>query len=441
MDILRPYILVSTRYPSFHAPDNHFTFPLPPKLQQNFPYSLITPHGFWPLYRQPHDVTTDIQHFTGTITLAHPLITVAAKLLYLSRREVQPIQVPPSLSLDRAAAIAQGNTGVIPTQADIHEFNRYQGSQFVEKGNWDEWKQYLTPAELQAEESRKWTPSLKSISSKYDPDWTRLMSCSDPWQSSPFKRAVHVYGTMEGLWHGRMLMPDEGSYLRIASNASFPSDFGEHFPFVTTVPVMVRLREHHCIRPMQIVDVPLGEGATEAERLLDEGVRNGWLPDWVKLRETGVKIQNLVYIAHAHHHLQDKLIIQDQHGRQTSKYDTYRPGQPNSHSEETCEICLAKTWAGEEAILDRIHERRMCEELMDAEDYGDDSSMDVDGDAETDSEEEDELRDIPDEFIESVCTGISDIIITGEVSPSIPYSLSLTIYSDIASSRSSLAAL
>jgi hypothetical protein len=287
MDILRPYILVSTRYPSFHAPDNHFNFPLPPTLHQSFPYSLLTPHGFWPLYRQPHHVTTDIRHFTGTITLAHPLITVAAKLLYLSRREIQPIQVPTSLIIDRATAIAQGDAGVIPTQADIHEFNRYQGSQFVDKGDWDEWKQNLTAAELCLEQGSTWLPSLKSISSKWDPDWTRMMSCSDPWRHSEHKRAVHVFGILDGLWHGRMLMPDEGSYFRIASNPGFPADFGEHFPFVTTVPVMVRLREHHCIRPMKPVMVPSGNNNNEEDRLFDEGVRNGWLPDWVNLREDG----------------------------------------------------------------------------------------------------------------------------------------------------------
>jgi hypothetical protein len=140
LDLLRPYILVSTRYPSFHAPDNHFNFPLDPATQNQLPFSLLTPHGIWPLYRRPEDVVSHIPHFTGTISLSHPLITVAAKLLYLSRREVQPIQVPPTLIIDRATALAQNRTGVFPTQADIIEFNRYRGSQFVDKGNWDDWK-------------------------------------------------------------------------------------------------------------------------------------------------------------------------------------------------------------------------------------------------------------------------------------------------------------
>ena len=285
LDLLRPYILVSTRYPSFHAPDNHFNFPLDPATQNQLPFSLLTPHGIWPLYRRAEDVISRIPHFTGTISLSHPLITVAAKLLYLARREVQPIQVPPTLIVDRATALAQNRTGVFPTQADIVEFNRYRGSQFVDKGNWDDWKDGLTQEELRAEASSTWLPTLKCISSKWDPDWTRLISCTDPWNNSPFKRAVHMYGVLDGLWHGRMLMPDEGSYFRIASTVTLPAGFGESFPFVTTVPVMVRLREHHCIRPARALEVP---GGDEPDELFDEGVRNGWLPGGTKFREDGV---------------------------------------------------------------------------------------------------------------------------------------------------------
>ena len=285
LDLLRPYILVSTRYPSFHAPDNHFNFPLHPATKSQLPFSLLTPHGIWPLYRRPEDVFSSIPHFNGTINLSHPLITVAAKLLYLARREVQPIQVPPTLIVDRPTALAQNRTGIFPTQADIIEFNRHRGSQFVDKGNWDAWKEGLTREELRAEASSTWLPTLKCISSKWDPDWTRLIGCTDPWNNSPFKRAVHGYGVLNGLWHGRMLMPDEGSYFRIANAMTPPSGFGESFPFVTTVPVMVRLREHHCIRPARAVEVPTGG---DLDRLFDEGVRNGWLPRGIKFREDGV---------------------------------------------------------------------------------------------------------------------------------------------------------
>lgn len=391
LDLLRPYILVSTRYPSFHAPDNHFNFPLHPATQDQLPFSLLTPHGIWPLYRRPEDVVSRIPHFTGTIALSHPLITVAAKLLYLARREAQPIQVPPTLIVDRPTALAQGRTGVFPTQADIIEFNRYRGSQFVDKGNWDEWKDGLTLEELHAEASSIWLPTLKCLSSKWDPDWTRLISCIDPWDNSPFKRAVHMYGVLDGLWHGRMLMPDEGSYFRIANTVSLPSEFGESFPFVTTVPVMVRLREHHCIRPAKAVEVPEGD---EPDELFDEGVRNGWLPGGTKFREDGRKLE-----------------VQDQHGRILATYETYRPGRPNSHSEDTCDVCCARIGAADEAMMDRFRERNFQQQDEDLSIC--DDSMDVDGDTWTESED-DEYTEIHDEFIEPLCTGIHDIVITGE---------------------------
>lgn len=413
LDLLRPYILVSTRYPSFHAPDNHFNFPLHHATQNQLPFSLLTPHGIWPLYRRHGDVVTHIPHFSGTISLSHPLITVAAKLLYLARREVQPIQVPPTLIVDRATALAQNRTGIFPTQADIIEFNRYRGSQFVDKGNWDAWKEGLTQEELHAEASSTWLPTLKCISSKWDPDWTRLISCTDPWNNSPFKRAVHSYGVLNGLWHGRMLMPDEGSYFRIANTVTLPPGFGESFPFVTTVPVMVRLREHHCIRPARAVEVPSGD---DPDRLFDEGVRNGWLPNGIKFREDGVS--SFPYLFAFHPSLRPskrKLEVQDRHGRTLANYETYRPGRQNSHSEDTCDVCCARIGAAEEAMLDRVRERSF-QQRDEGPGMPWDDPMDIDVDADTESEY-DEYPEIPEEFIETVCTGIHDIVITGEVCP------------------------
>jgi len=68
-------------------------------------------------------------------------------------------------------------------------------------------------------------------------------------------------------------------------------------------------------------------------------------------------------------------------------------------------------------MLDRVRDRNS--QLQD-EDPGMpwDDSMDVDGDADTESEY-DEYPEIPEEFIETVCTGIRDIVITGEVRSSI----------------------
>lgn len=234
-------------------------------------------------------------------------------------------------------------------------------------------------------------------------------------------------------------MPDEASYFRIANTVTLPAGFGESFPFVTTVPVMVRLREHHCIRPARALDVPEGD---ESDELFDEGVRNGWLPGGTKFREDGVSSFDCTSVFSSSHLPKRKLEVQDQYGRTLATYETYRPGRPNSHSEDTCDVCCARIGAAEEAILDRFRERNFQQQEEDSS-MSWDEPMDIDGDAYTESEY-DEYPEIPEEFIETVCTGIHDIVITGEVcsSPSLPWHLVLTVFSsDSPPSRPSLAAL
>lgn len=66
-------------------------------------------------------------------------------------------------------------------------------------------------------------------------------------------------------------------------------------------------------------------------------------------------------------------------------------------------------------MMDRVRERNFQQQDEDCGMPWDDS-MDVDGDADTESEY-DEYSEIPEEFIETVCTGIHDIVITGETLP------------------------
>jgi len=60
--------------------------------------------------------------------------------------------------------------------------------------------------------------------------------------------------------------------------------------------------------------------------------------------------------------------------------------------------------------MDRVRDRN----FQQRDDDSWEDSMDVDVDADTESEC-DEYPEIPEEFIETVCTGIHDIVITGEV--------------------------
>lgn len=64
-------------------------------------------------------------------------------------------------------------------------------------------------------------------------------------------------------------------------------------------------------------------------------------------------------------------------------------------------------------MLDRFRERNFQQQDEDSGLPWDDA-MDIDNDAYTESEC-DEYPEIPEEFIETVCTGIHDIVVTGEV--------------------------
>jgi hypothetical protein len=60
-----------------------------------------------------------------------------------------------------------------------------------------------------------------------------------------------------------------------------PAGFGEGSPQLTTVPLFMRLREHHCINPQ----VPIRTGGTHNG--FDDGLENAWLPPF-RMRESGV---------------------------------------------------------------------------------------------------------------------------------------------------------
>jgi hypothetical protein len=60
-----------------------------------------------------------------------------------------------------------------------------------------------------------------------------------------------------------------------------PPMFGEGDPQITTVPLYMRLREHHCINPQY----PVLTGGRHNG--FDDGLENAWLPP-VRMRESNV---------------------------------------------------------------------------------------------------------------------------------------------------------
>ena len=198
-------LIVIQKYPSAQAPPNHYKFPLCEEFESQYPHSVLTPHGPYPLYREPQQVEHSISHYGIHHSISRPLITIPAKLIYFSRRQVVPFSVPPQLPLTRAHAIQLGVLEVGPTQADIIEVNAHLDTKLVPQTVWDWWED-LTDEELLQEDNGIASMTLASPSSKWDNDWMRLAYCSNPWIHVPGKGRVYTTGLLTGLWQGRMLV-------------------------------------------------------------------------------------------------------------------------------------------------------------------------------------------------------------------------------------------
>jgi hypothetical protein len=166
-----------------------------------------TAHGDYPILPPRGDATMEVLHFDRTIHFRPPPITAAAKLIYFSRREMTPLQTPPDLPVDRPAALAQGISWG-QTQADIIEVNSHSSTQFVPPSDWN-WKSTLTPEQRRIEEEGAWRRDLLSPSAAWDSDWERSTTCWDPWAQVDLKGTVYAFGSMDGLWQGRLMVrPD-----------------------------------------------------------------------------------------------------------------------------------------------------------------------------------------------------------------------------------------
>jgi hypothetical protein len=142
-------------------------------------------------------------HFGHVVELGWPLIAVAAKLIYFSRREVIPFGIPPHLLPNRAHAIDIGRHDVGPTQADVVEFNSFQDTKLPPPSKWN-WNDDLTEEELDLVDRGLFCAELKCPSSKWDDDWKRWSGCMDPMSYGG--ETMYTPGTLAGLWQGRMLV-------------------------------------------------------------------------------------------------------------------------------------------------------------------------------------------------------------------------------------------
>ena len=181
MELVRPYVVLPVRYPIYHAPDCHMSFPI----TKSFVPALQPPHGVYPPYRSAELLEVKLEHFGVKLSVGAPLVTVAARLLYFSRSEATPYHIPDTLPVDRDAAYEQNMLQVIPTQQDYIRFNEHKAAAVVPKGR-------------------------RADSSKWDEDWERIRWCWNPQVAFPLKGSTYAHGSLEGDWMGRMLVSGPG---------------------------------------------------------------------------------------------------------------------------------------------------------------------------------------------------------------------------------------
>ncbi|RPD55503.1 hypothetical protein L226DRAFT_574533 [Lentinus tigrinus ALCF2SS1-7] len=336
--LIRPYAVYNFRYPPFLAPDIHWSFPLRLSPDVLRDHSVLTPHGFYPQYREPKYIKHSFIHYDHDLILAEPPIGLVAKLLYVALLEHQPQEYPSPdiLPIDRAEADQIGARG--PTLAD-----------------------YLAFGDLRAAR-----PPTHARSSRHDSDWNRWRACYNPWSDNIPQVPAYAPGSLTGLWAGRFLDPDVDDYFRAVTAGSFGPDLEQPNITSASAPLYMRLREHHCVSPA-------------APMPAEEDVMNAFFardfphPELWTVSEQG-----------------RRLGVRRKGRGEEWVYETFVSGRAGAHDDETCALC-AERRSREEA---RAAERRRTGADVDMREgcrcEGDSGCECGDCDADEDMEEDEE---------------------------------------------------
>jgi len=302
----------------------------------------------------PPPKTRKIIHYSHELTLAAPVLTSPALLATTVRlgavMDRTPPQFPANFPLNREMANALGITG--PTLEDVREFHYNIRPRFVDR------------CHIYPDESDRAT---SSGSIRHDEDWSRLVSCHDPWMKEPPLRGkVFTVGALSGCWTGRYCMPAVEPYWNLAVDPHLPS---------TSVPIINRplnmwLQEHHCLKPG--VGLPPGNDASD----WGDDILNAWLPRGIIVR-----------------HVEDALEVFDPATECTVRYETFFPDRPAPYSKRACER-LQTSWTTVEG-----------EEIADGSpDIGAVSAEEVPC-----IDDDDEFEDV----VMHQSSGVSDVLVTG----------------------------
>jgi hypothetical protein len=151
-------------------------------------------------------------YFNARLFINSPLITIAAKLLFVARKEMIPIRAPPHLP----QGPGEGVVGI--TQEDFREINRSPGARLCRVVTWD-WDTG-SPKRVDGEEGdgneidgEGWEESKV-----WDTEWWRILLCGHCESRRPMHLPGDVFklGSMSGSWHGK-------EYVRDPHAISFPS--------------------------------------------------------------------------------------------------------------------------------------------------------------------------------------------------------------------------
>ncbi|KAJ7056648.1 hypothetical protein C8F01DRAFT_993024 [Mycena amicta] len=349
--------LVLPFYASAFAPLNHFTLPPRNRVDEQ-PHSIVTAHGRYPIYLDPHRVWSQV-HYSSRPAAVPPLLTTAAKLVYFSRRETVQFSIPQHLPLNRDEALRMGQTQIGPTQADIHEVNAHLNERLPEH----------RPPEWDFESGCSGDPPSKH----WDTEWWRLRKCIDAFREAD-RRFGLVYepGTFSGLWQGRMLIPSEHHFTALITTRDYPPTFDEGFLGITTFPLFMRIREHHSRAPNDPVPP-------------HDAIVSGYFPP--KTRISAHNPQSVVV------HVGD--------GDEKYEYSTHGVPGGSMHDADSCPECIARE--------ETLRERRARAESAASEELF--ARMGMGSEVASESEDGDD-PERPER--EPPCNGIQDIIFTGE---------------------------
>ncbi|OJA11864.1 hypothetical protein AZE42_03276 [Rhizopogon vesiculosus] len=373
--LVLPLVVVPFRYPSAYAPHNHFAMPLTDNSDGHLK-CVLAAHGPFPRYVSGRALTT---HFYNhhNFEIGIPLASIAAKLIFFSRCQVTPIDVPIHLPINREHAIQLGFADRIgPTQEDVRELNQHKIVNLI--------------SPTSSYDADHDDPITVSPSSMHDNDWYRLTDCIYPMQTSSKLNTRYTYGSATGLWQGRIIIPTDNAFTTIFQGARMHEDFTEQ-QLSLNAPLLMRLREYHCIDPQD--PVPTG-GANDG---FDDG----------------------------------KLAFY--HRGRAHTYEAYRPEIANSHDEETCKGCLfrgtcdmiyreddvfyagvdadqvdAATEDDDEQFLVAASSQYglLIDSILDQKGHAMKEDTDVEGDVTCDCDEE--------YWVQRKCNGVLDIALVGE---------------------------